>query len=218
MAEPRVLTPERLAQIVDDVRHGVYDKVAAERAGIHQVTFRFWMVRGQGIAEKRAEAALHGMEAPPPSLYEDFYVQVTAARSEARQLAERRVFETDPKFWLTHAAGVRDDWRPTQRKTAQERADEAKAKQEAEAARLKALREAEQRKLADARAVVAGYANADEEQAAYFAADRRAEAAATLSGHKYHSDAWYASWSKWMEHFWGGAPAPMQEKGGATDN
>lgn len=105
------LTPERMLQIVEDVRKGAYAKVAAQNAGIEQNTFRVWFMRGKGMAEQRADAELHDTEFPPVEKYEEFYRQVSAAQAEARTKAEQRLYETNPKYWLTHGP-ARDDWRP----------------------------------------------------------------------------------------------------------
>jgi hypothetical protein len=109
-----MLTPERMDQIVADVRRGTYAKVAASRAGICDATFRVWFARGKGLADARAEAALHDQpEPPPPEKYELFYLRVAEAQAEARTIAEQRVYETNPRYWLTHGP-ARLDWRKAQ--------------------------------------------------------------------------------------------------------
>ena len=47
MARPTKLTPDVHHTIVERIRNGAFDHVAAESAGVHESTFRRWMERGE---------------------------------------------------------------------------------------------------------------------------------------------------------------------------
>ena len=50
------------------------------------------------------------VDAADLSLYERYYLAIDVAKNEARRTAERRVLETDAKWWLAHGP-ARNDWR-----------------------------------------------------------------------------------------------------------
>jgi hypothetical protein len=99
------LTPELIETIAADVRRGVFPKVAAAKQHVNQFTMYQWEHRGEREAQEHADDPQH-----EPSVYEVFYLAVDQAKGEASVSAESRVFEADPKFWLTH--GYRwEEWR-----------------------------------------------------------------------------------------------------------
>lgn len=87
------LTDEVWNIIVAYVRAGTYDHVAAEAAGISVRTFHDWIARGEGRSPRRSSA-----------LHREFAAAVGKARAEARLAAETRVHQSNPTFWLSHAA------------------------------------------------------------------------------------------------------------------
>lgn len=106
---PTKLTDERFKDIVDLVKGGAFDWVAAEAAGVHRTTFRRWMSRGE-IAWQLQEA---GKAVPEDeALYLDFYLKVQGAAAFARVVAEMQVRSEDPKWWLTKGPGKTRPGRP----------------------------------------------------------------------------------------------------------
>lgn len=94
------LTDEVAATIVSLIRRGIFPWVAAEVAGVPRRTFRDWMARGEGT---------HLTRSCTPKLRR-FYLEVTKARAEARAVEENRMFEEDPKHWLSRAARSSREW------------------------------------------------------------------------------------------------------------
>lgn len=84
------LNSEVQKMIVETVRKGAYDWVAAEAAGITRQTFYNWMRAGEASTRSR---------------YSSFFVEVTKARAEARAKAEQAVYETAPLAWLRFGPG-----------------------------------------------------------------------------------------------------------------
>jgi hypothetical protein len=85
------LTPEVHALVVERIRDGAYDWVAAQAAGIDPTTFCRWMKwgeKGQGGPEFR-----------------QFCQEVRQAHAEARAGAEAEVRKTDPFKWLRYGPG-----------------------------------------------------------------------------------------------------------------
>jgi hypothetical protein len=93
------LTKDIQATIVDCIRAGAFDHVAAETAGVAPRTFRDWMARGEGRSTDKACT---------PQLRR-FAEAVNRARAEARLAAEIRVYREDPKYWLSKVARTKPD-------------------------------------------------------------------------------------------------------------
>jgi hypothetical protein len=89
MARPTKLTPEIHQKIVNFIRQGTYDWVAAQAAGVNAATFRRWMAAGR----------------EGDSRYVEFLQAVDRARAEARVLAEIEVRQTNPLAWLRYGPG-----------------------------------------------------------------------------------------------------------------
>jgi hypothetical protein len=87
------LTDEVWHIIVSFIQAGSYDYVAAEAAGISVRTFHDWIARGEGRSSRRSNAR-----------YRAFAADVAKARAQARLAAETRVHQTNPPYWLAHAA------------------------------------------------------------------------------------------------------------------
>src|SRR3954451_6911633 len=92
------LTPERQAKIIEFIRAGVADHVAAETAGVPGRTFREWIARGEGRSPRRSTPKLRA-----------FAEDVRTAKAEARISAEARVFREKPAIWLARAARSRPE-------------------------------------------------------------------------------------------------------------
>lgn len=88
--------------IVNSLRAGAFDAVAAAAAGISRRTFYAWLARGDA-AEVLVETdqALSTAEVP----WLDFAREVRQARALARLHAEHRVFLERPLEWLLHGPG-----------------------------------------------------------------------------------------------------------------
>ncbi|MDY7078644.1 MAG: hypothetical protein SXV54_17150, partial [Chloroflexota bacterium] len=84
------LTPEVHNLIVQYIRGGAFDYVAAQAAGIDPGTFRRWLNRG----EKRTEEP-----------FRTFCTDVKQARAQARIAAENKVFDESPFNWLRYGPG-----------------------------------------------------------------------------------------------------------------
>lgn len=76
-------------QVVETVRRGAFDWVAAEAAGISRSTYYRWMARGE-----RGEQP-----------YDRFAVDVRRAKAQARIGAEQWVRDKDPLSWLRLGPG-----------------------------------------------------------------------------------------------------------------
>lgn len=93
------LDEDKAWRIVTLIRAGAFDYVAAEAVGISARTFRDWMARGEES---------HGTRGSTPKLRR-FAREVREARAMARVSAETRVFNQDPKYWLSKAARSEPD-------------------------------------------------------------------------------------------------------------
>ena len=96
----KLLTHELIKQVCVSIRLGAYDYVACEAAGISQSTFYSWLQQAE--------------EADADPLFVEFLESVTAAKAEARSMAERAVFADKPETWLLKGPGRerpgRDGW------------------------------------------------------------------------------------------------------------
>ena len=79
--------------MLEALRRGAFDWVAAEAAGIHRRTFYRWMRQGETGEEP----------------YRRFAEEVLRARAQARLEAEQQVRERDPLSWLRLGPG-RERW------------------------------------------------------------------------------------------------------------
>ena len=84
------LTSEVHQAIVDAVRNGCFDWIAAQAAGIDPSTFWRWMRRGERSSEQP---------------FRQFCKEVKQARAQARQQAEALVFKESPFKWLRYGPG-----------------------------------------------------------------------------------------------------------------
>jgi len=100
MARNTKLTPELTEKICTSIRAGCYDYIACEASGISQSTFYSWLQQAE--------------EADADPLFVEFLESVTAAKAEARSIAERAVFADKPETWLLKGPGRerpgRDGW------------------------------------------------------------------------------------------------------------
>lgn len=76
-------------EIIDAIRAGAFDHVAAQAAGIGRATFYDWMRRGRA--------------GEPP--FSDFSDKVDRARAQARRKREIEVARTNPLAWLRYGPG-----------------------------------------------------------------------------------------------------------------
>jgi hypothetical protein len=86
------LTPEIRERIVEMIRGGTFDYIAAEAVGISQRTLREWIQRGEGEHPTR----------PPTRKLRAFATEVRRAKAEARAAAEIRVFRDNAPRWLSY--------------------------------------------------------------------------------------------------------------------
>jgi hypothetical protein len=84
-----LLTPETWKAIVEAIRAGAFDWVAAEAAGIGRRTFYDWLKRGESGDQR----------------FVRFLADVRQARAEARAGAEWAVHKRDPLAWLRLGPG-----------------------------------------------------------------------------------------------------------------
>src|SRR5438874_13499824 len=89
MARPTVLNEQVYQKLLEALRGGAFDWVAAEAAGIHRSTFYDWLARGE-----KGEQTWAG-----------FAREVLRARAQARLRAEGRLLEQDPLSWLRLGPG-----------------------------------------------------------------------------------------------------------------
>lgn len=80
-----------LTRMINYIRNGAYDWVAAQAVGIDPSTFARWMLEGM----------LETAEAP----IRQFYVSVCEAKASARITAEVEVKRDNPQFWLRCGPG-----------------------------------------------------------------------------------------------------------------
>jgi len=83
------LTSELQTTICGYIRAGAYDWVAAQACGIHPRTFWRWLRAGE--------------KGNP--LYMAFCQEVARARTQARVIAENKVFQENPFAWLRYGPG-----------------------------------------------------------------------------------------------------------------
>ena len=93
------LTNDIQRTIVECIRAGGFDHVAAEAAGVSARTFRYWMARGEGRSPG----------GPARPRLKAFAADVNRARAEVRLAAEIRVYREDPKHWLSRVARTKPD-------------------------------------------------------------------------------------------------------------
>src|SRR5207249_6079969 len=91
------LTPEIAEQILELIRAGVWDYVAAEAAGISDRTFYEWIQRGEGEHPTR----------PRTRKLQRFAEGVRRAKAEARAAGEIRLHRENPGRWLSYVARSR---------------------------------------------------------------------------------------------------------------
>ena len=84
MARPTVLNEQVYQKLLEALRGGAFDWVAAEAAGIHRSTFYNWLARGEQGEQTWAV----------------FAREVLRARAQARLRAEGRLLEQDLLNWL----------------------------------------------------------------------------------------------------------------------
>lgn len=89
MARPTKLTAEIHQRIVQFVRAGAFETVAARAGGVHPSTLRRWKKRGER----------------EPGLYRDFVEDLEQTKAEVRAVAEHRVYEENPLGWLRLGPG-----------------------------------------------------------------------------------------------------------------
>src|SRR2546428_3985173 len=93
------LTNEVEGTVINFIRAGAFDYVAAQAAGISARTFREWIQRGEGR---------HPTKRPTARLRR-FAERVAQAKAEARLDAEVLVHRDSPMYWLTRAARSKPD-------------------------------------------------------------------------------------------------------------
>ncbi len=91
-----LLNEQTTAKVVEAIKGGAFDWVAAEAAGIGRRTFYDWLARGEGGHRG----------------YIEFLVRVRQARAEARICAESLVRQRDPLSWLRLGPGRERDGEP----------------------------------------------------------------------------------------------------------
>ena len=97
------LTPEIAERILELIRGGTWDYVAAEAAGISDRTFYEWIQRGEGEHPTR----------PRTRKLQRFAEGVRRAKAEARAAGEIRLFRENPGRWLSYVARTkpgREGW------------------------------------------------------------------------------------------------------------
>jgi hypothetical protein len=97
------LTPEIQQRLLELIRGGTYDYIAAEAVGISERTFREWIQRGDGEHPTR----------PPTRKLKAFAREVRRAKAEVRAAAEIRVFRDNASRWLSYQARTkpgREGW------------------------------------------------------------------------------------------------------------
>jgi hypothetical protein len=90
-----LLTDELQAKIVEAIRNGCWDWVAAEANGVDRRTFYDWLQRGDGEHPERSQA----------DVYVQFVHAVREARAYARRTAEIDIHQTDKLAWLMKGPG-----------------------------------------------------------------------------------------------------------------
>jgi hypothetical protein len=86
------LTPEIRERLLELIRGGTYDYIAAEAVGISARTFREWIQRGEGEHPTR----------PASRKLKALAKDVRRAKAEARAAAEIRVFRDNASRWLSY--------------------------------------------------------------------------------------------------------------------
>jgi hypothetical protein len=88
------LEPSVYDKLIQLIRLGVFQHVAAQAVGISRATFSQWLNRGTQR---------------PGSVYGKLLRDVEEATCRARAIAEMQVKQQDPRYWLTKGPG-KEDW------------------------------------------------------------------------------------------------------------
>jgi hypothetical protein len=94
------LTEEAYQKIMAYVRVGCFAHVAAQAVGIPRSVYRRWLNRGR----KHYYAGKN-------TRYAALYHELLSSHYTARASAEAKVWQTDPRWWLTHGP-AKEDWHP----------------------------------------------------------------------------------------------------------
>jgi hypothetical protein len=95
------LHPSVKARMLQFLRLGAYDYVAAEALGIVIETFTAWMDAGRECRDKGID-----------NVYSRFFLEVVQAKAEGRLLAEIQVRNESPQAWLKNGPGRTKPGRP----------------------------------------------------------------------------------------------------------
>jgi hypothetical protein len=85
------LTPQLIQDLVERIKAGAFEQVAAESLGVPFALYQDWLARG---GRPRAR---------PP--YRELFAAVRQARAHARLMAEMDLRSSAPKVWLLHGPG-----------------------------------------------------------------------------------------------------------------
>ena len=89
-ARPR-LTPKLIRDLVERIKAGAYEEVAAESLGVPIERYKGWLERGQ--------------DARARGIYRQLFEAVRQARAHARFMAEMDLRTKAPKVWLLNGPG-----------------------------------------------------------------------------------------------------------------
>jgi hypothetical protein len=103
MPRPTKLTMERQIAIVEWIRKGAFNHIAAEANSITSRTFDNWMRRGRNamLELEKENGSIRARE----YRYLAFFLSVRKAHAECRAEAEHQVLMTDPRTWLRAGPG-----------------------------------------------------------------------------------------------------------------
>jgi hypothetical protein len=100
MARPTKLTGEVQERIVEALRAGNYQEIAANYAGVSDATFHNWMARGR----EEQRRILEGEKLDPKeSIFLEFFVVVEKARSEAEVRNVMQIQHASRDHWQAAA-------------------------------------------------------------------------------------------------------------------
>lgn len=82
--------PQRYKQIIEYIKLGTYDHVAAQACGVSPDSWYRWLRKGSSERD---------------TIYRRFFLDVRRAQAHARVMAEITVKQQDPKYWLRVGPG-----------------------------------------------------------------------------------------------------------------
>ena len=118
MGRPSKLSEEREKLILEEIRAGSFHKIACQRAGISDTTFRNWMNRGKKELERVAQSPRRRIRRKE-RIYTDFFQNVLKAEAFSESELVKLWRRAAPEDWRAAAEFLArrypERWSPTRK-------------------------------------------------------------------------------------------------------